>query len=213
MVLPNDFPAWFTQFLDEQLAEVPTFDEQPSYDIDNLSIAYIRLWSVYETYTKILNRLYEKRCALKEIDARIIQAEQVVADAAAWVLNAKKVSSSYLASIRFGDSIDIEESVTKLTAQVKTINVSKYSVRKSDIALMHLPSAKDIEKACVEIGLKDSGLGGLLLPSNSESKFYKTRNIIAHEGKSDIQLRNFILKRINPVREVVSIIKKHVDAT
>ena len=78
---------------------------------------------------------------------------------------------------------------------------------------MQLPSAKDIEKAGAEIGLKDSGLGSLLLPSNSDSKYYKTRNTIAHEVKSDIKLRNFILMRINPVKKVVCIIKKHVDAT
>ena len=129
-MLPNDYPAWFAEFLEEQMAEVPTFNEQPSYHIDNLSIAYIRLWSIYETYTKILNRLYEKRCALKEIDAKINQAEKIVADATAWVLSAKNISSSYSASMRLGNSIDIEENVSKLTVQIKTINVSKYSVRK-----------------------------------------------------------------------------------
>lgn len=51
-MLPHDFPDWFASFLSEQLAKVPTFDEQPAYDIDNLSIAYIRLWNIFETYIK-----------------------------------------------------------------------------------------------------------------------------------------------------------------
>ena len=212
-MLPKDFPEWFADFLDEQLKEVPTFKEQPSYDIDNLSIAYIRLWSIYETYIKILHKLYEKRCVLKEIDAKIQQAENVATSANTWASNAKNVSAAYSASIRFGETINIDENVAKFTAQIKTITVSKYSVRKSDIALMTLPNGKDIDKASTEFGLNGSEISLLLHPSNSDSKFYKTRNTIAHEGKSDIQLRNFILKRINPLKEVVDAIKGYVNAT
>ena len=212
-MLPNDFPEWFSTFLEEQLGDVPTFREQPSYDIDNLTIAYIRLWSIFEIYIKILRKLHEKRSALKEINAKIKHAEEVASNVSAWITDAKKVASAYSDSIRSGAHIDIDENVAKLSAQIKTITVSKYSVRKSDIALMPLPTAKDIDKSCAEFEFNGSKLSNLLEPTNSESKFYKTRNTIAHEGKSDIQLRNFILMRINPLREVVDIIAGHLNAT
>jgi len=212
-VLPKDFPEWFPGFLNEQLKEVPTFKEQPSYHIDSLSISYIRLWSIYETYVKVLYKLYEKRCALKEIDAKIQQAEQVAINATEWASNAKKISSNYSKSIHYGDPIDNDINVTKFTAQIKTITVSKYSVRKSDIALMPLPSEKDINKASSEFGINGVEVSFLLSPSNSDSKFYKTRNTIAHEGRADIQLRNFILIRINPLKEVIHTIKNYINAT
>ena len=212
-MLPKDFPEWFAGFLEEQLAEVPTFREQPSYHIDNLSIAYIKLWSIYETYIKILQKLYEKRCALKEIDVKIQLSETAAKDIKNWTLEAKKVSAAYLTSMRSGKHIDIEDNIGKLTVNIKGITVSKYSVRKSDVALMALPNAKDIEKASVEFNLDGSEISHLLHPTNSESKFYKTRNIIAHEGKSDILLRNFILMRIDPLKEAVEAIKRYVDET
>ncbi|MBV1928382.1 MAG: hypothetical protein KUG81_02605 [Gammaproteobacteria bacterium] len=212
-MLPKDFPEWFSDFIDEQLEEVPTFKEQAPYNIDNLSIAYLRLWSIYETYIKILHKLYEKRCALKEIDAKIQQAENIAISANSWASNAKNISAAYLASIRFGEPINIDEKVVKFTAQIKTIPVRKYSVRKSDIALMPLPNGNDIDKASTEFGINGSEISLLLHPSNSDSRFYKTRNTIAHEGKSDIQLRNFIGKRINPLKEVVDTIKGYVNTT
>jgi len=212
-LLPKDFPEWFSSFLDEQLKEVPTFKEQSAYDIDNLSIAYIRLWSIYEVYVKVLKTLYEKRCDLKEIEAKIEKAENIVVSANVWVSDARNISLAYSKSIRFGESINIEENVSAFSAQIKTIPVKKYSVRKSDIAPMRLPTAKEIDKASSAFGFNGVEISHLLLPINSKSKFYKTRNTIAHEGKSDIQLRSFIINRINPVKEVVETIRRYVNAT
>jgi len=211
-VLPQDFPDWFTVFINEQLAEVPTFNEQPAYDIDNLSITYIRLWSIFETYIKIICKLHEKRSALKEINAKIEQAKHIAKKAKLWIDSAQEVSSAYSASVHSGDIIKIDENVTKFTAQIKSITVTKYSMRKSDIALMKLPDAKAVEKASSEFDLEGSDISHLLHPTNSESKFYKTRNTIAHEGRSDIQLRNFITRRIDPLRNVVNIIEGYTNA-
>ena len=212
-MLPNDFPNWFPEFVNEQLAKVPTFQEQQSYDIDNLSIAYIRLWSVFEIYIKILVRLTEKRSAKKEIDARIKKAEQIASNLRDWIASAKIVSNEYEASIQLGKVIDVEKNIGKFAGQIKSVSVEKFTVRKSDISSTRLPSAKDIEKACAEFSLKCSELTSLLQPTNSESKFYKTRNMIAHEGKSDIQERNFIVRRINPLRTTVVAIGRHLSTT
>ena len=212
-MLPNDFPEWFACFLKEQLSQVPTFNEQPSYDIDNLAIAYIKLWSVFEIYIKVLVKLHQKRGALKEVDAKIKQAERIIENANNWVASAKELSDSYSASIRSGTVIDVDKNLGKFSSQIKATSVSKYTMRKSDIVLMSLPNAKEIEKASAEFQLDCLELSNLLRPTNSESKFYKTRNTIAHEGKSDIQLRNFIIKRIIPLKKVVDIIKNYVEVT
>ncbi|PHS26410.1 MAG: hypothetical protein COA83_03395 [Methylophaga sp.] len=158
-------------------------------------------------------KLYEKRSALKEINAKIEQAEHIAKNAKSWIASTQEISSAYSASIRFGETINIDENGTKFTAQIKSITVSKYSMRKSDIALMTLPNAKAIEKASSEFSLKGADISHLLHPSNSESKFYKTRNTIAHEGKSDIQLRNFITRRIDPLKNVVNTIEGYINAT
>ena len=91
-------------------------------------------------------KLYEKRSALKEINAKIEQAEHIAKNAKSWIASTQEISSAYSASIRFGETINIDENGTKFTAQIKSITVSKYSMRKSDIALMTLPNAKAIEK-------------------------------------------------------------------
>jgi len=212
-VLPNDFPDWFSEFVNKQLADVPIFQDEQSYDINDLSISYIRLWSVFEIYIKILVRLNEKRSAKKKIDARINQAEKIASNLKDWVANARIVSSKYEASIQLGKAIDIEKNIGKFTGQIKPISVDKFTVRKSDISSTRLPSAKDIEKACAEFSLNCSELTLLLKPTNSESKFYKTRNTIAHEGRSDIQERNFLAKRINPLRSAVDAIERHLSTT
>ena len=105
------------------------------------------------------------------------------------------------------------DNIKKETINLKAIKATKYSVEKRDIALMKLPSKEDFEKACVFLGVGQKKISSVLKPKNSESVFYKTRNAIAHEGKSDIMLTNFILIRINPVKEVVSEIILHANKT
>lgn len=212
-MLPKDFPEWFSGFITAQLQEIPTFTEQPTYDIDNLTIAYIKLWSVYEIYIKILYKLFEKRCALKEITVKIEEARLMLDNAHSWISDAKEVSAAYSESIRLGKRINIEHGVKKLSSNFKAIAANKYSTRKSDIVLMKLPTAKDIEKASEEFGLDGKRISHLLHPSNSESRYYKTRNTIAHEGKSDIELSNFIRLRINPMKDVVNLIQEQMNAT
>ena len=208
-----DFPDWFQPFLQEQMKEVPDFTEQESYHIDNLMLAYIKLWGIVEAYSKIIYRLYEKRTHLKEIEPLLNEVKRHKENLIKWEQSVSILIAKYTENISTGTVPIASDNIKKETINLRAIKATKFSVEKRDIALMKLPSKEDFEKAYVFLGIGQNNISSVLKPKNSESVFYKTRNSIAHEGKSDIALKNFILIRINPVKEVVSEIILHANKT
>lgn len=208
-----DFPNWFKPFLQEQIKEVPDFTEQESYHIDNLMLAYIKLWGVIEAYSKIIYRLYEKRTNLKEVEPLLNEVKRHKETLIKWEKSVSILIAQYTKNISTGTEAITADNIKKENIDLKAIKATKYSVEKRDIALMKLPSKEDFEKACKFLGVDQKNISSLLKPKSSESVFYKTRNSIAHEGKSDIVFKNFILIRINPVKEAVSEIVLHSNKT
>lgn len=208
-----DFPDWFQPFLQEQLKDVPDFTEQESYHIDNLMLAYIKLWGVVEAYSKIIYRLYEKRTNLKEVEPLLNEVKRNKDNLVKWEQSVSILIAQYKENISTGTVAITADGIKKETINLKAIKATKFSVEKRDIALMKLPSKEDFERACIFLGIHQKNISSVLKPKNSESVFYKTRNSIAHEGKSDIVFKNFILIRINPVKEVVSEIILHANKT
>ncbi|MEJ1414258.1 MAG: hypothetical protein RPU13_13480 [Candidatus Sedimenticola sp. (ex Thyasira tokunagai)] len=195
------------------MKEVPDFTEQKSYHIDNLMLAYIKLWGIVEAYSKIIYRLYEKRTNLKELEPLLNEVKRHKENLIKWEQSVSILIGQYTENISTGTVAITADNIKKEAINLKAIKVTKYSVEKRDISLMKLPSKEDFEKACVFLGVGQKNISSVLKPKNGESVFYKTRNSIAHEGKSDIVLKNFILIRIDPVKEVVSEIILHANKT
>jgi len=195
------------------MKEVPDFTEQESYHIDNLMLAYIKLWGIVEAYSKIIYRLYEKRTHLKEIEPLLNEVKRHKENLIKWEQSVSILIAQYTENISTGTVPIASDNIKRETINLRAIKATKFSVEKRDIALMKLPSKEDFEKAYVFLGIGQNNISSVLKPKNGGSVFYKTRNSIAHEGKSDIALKNFILIRINPVKEVVSEIILHANKT
>ena len=182
----EDFPKWFDKFYLEQLQEVPSFEEQSTYDIDNLNIAYIRLWSIIEIFSKIIYRLYEKRCNTKELTALENEVRQHLEGIAEYLDKIELAVQQYTSSESGElDSITFE-GISKRSYILKPVKPVKYSVEKRDLASYSLPTKDKFEKACKSMNLRCPTVASLLKPDGGESKYYSTRNSIAHEGKPDI---------------------------
>jgi len=170
-------------------------------------LAYIKLWGIVEIYSKIIYRLYEKRTHLKELEPLLNEVKTHRENLIRWEQSVSMLISQYTENISSGAVSINSGAIKKETINLKSIKATKFSVEKRDISLMKLPSKEDFEKACEFLDISQKGISSVLKPKNGESIFYKTRNSIAHDGKSDILFRNFILHRINPLKKVTSEIK------
>ena len=206
-----DFPDWFQVFLEEQIKNTPCLTEQQdahNYNLDSLMIAYVSLWGVIEAFSKIIVRLYEKRVNLKEIEAQLKEAENYKTTINDWSKSLSALIEQYRENIKNGMTLITASDEPKKIINIKPIKATKYSVEKKDVALMKLPSKDEFDETCLFLKIQLPGLSVLLKSKSADSIYYKTRNSIAHEGKSDIEHKNFIRIRIKPVQQAMLQIKE-----
>jgi hypothetical protein len=200
-----DFPDWFEQRLVEQLVEIK-FDS-----IEASMLSYIKLWGLVESFTKIIMKLYEKRCHLKELKPIIqnIAEARVKLDVYSGQLD--EHIRQYSQSISANQAITLNDDITSLGIKLKRHEVSKFSTEAKDLAPQKLPNKEDFEKASNSLNVKLNLVAELLKPKAGKSRYYDTRNLIAHEGKLDLQPENFYRIRIEPLMNAINEIKLLVE--
>ncbi|MDO6718697.1 hypothetical protein Q4575_04755 [Psychrosphaera sp. 1_MG-2023] len=196
-----DFPEWFESHLSEQLCSVSFESTSDSM------ISYIKLWGLIEIFTKIIVKLYEKRCHIKELEPLRRDICKAQAELKVYSESLENFISQYQQSISYNEAINLSEDIAKVSISLKRLSVNKFSTKAKDIAPQPLPNQEDFERASNYLGLETELIGKLLKPKGKQSKYYDTRNLIAHEGKIDIKPDNLFNLRIQPIKTAVEQIR------
>lgn len=206
----RDFPRWFETFFNEQTDGIQCRSEYFSaMPMPQLQITYIKLWSVIESFAKIVFLLAEKRHCLKELSPEINRIETIQAQLKQYQHDVHAALSFYQQSID-ADSARNTDALTDIAAvkiDFKRRELKQFSVDKSVIFKEKLPNKRVMDKALSTLELKVVGFSDVLNVGSKNSSYYQTRNQIAHEGKSDISATTLIEKRIMPLLTVIKQIK------
>lgn len=206
----RDFPRWFEIFFNEQTDGIQCRSEFFSaMPMPQLQITYIKLWSVIESFAKIVLLLAEKRHCLKELSPEIKRIETIQAQLKQYQLDMHAAMSFYQQSID-ADSARNTDALTDIAAvkiDFKRRELKQFSVEKSVVFKEKLPNKSVMDKALSTLELKVAGFSDVLNDGSKNSSYYQTRNQIAHEGKSDISAATLIDNRIMPLLTVIKQIK------
>ncbi|WP_372930646.1 hypothetical protein [Shewanella putrefaciens] len=206
----RDFPRWFEVFFNEQTDGVECHSEYFSaMPMPQLQITYIKLWSVIESFAKIVFLLAGKRHFAKELSPEIEKIESIQTRLDQYKNDVLAALSFYQQSID-ADSARNTDALTDIDAvkiDLKRRELKQFSVDKSVVFKEKLPNKTVMDKALSTLKLNVAGFSELLNDGSKISNYYQTRNQIAHEGKSDISATTLIDKRIMPLLTVIKKIK------
>lgn len=200
-----DFPDWFKQCLVEQLVKIKLDSIEASM------LSYIKLWGLIESFTKIIMKLYEKRCHLKELEPIIQNIAETKLKLDVYSGQLDEYIRQCSQSISANQAITLSDGIASLGIKLKRQEVSKFSTEAKDLAPQKLPNKEEFEKALNSLNLKFDLVVDLLKPKAGKSRFYDTRNQIAHEGKLDLQPENLYHLRIEPVMNAIDEIKLLIE--
>lgn len=206
----RDFPHWFETFFNDQLSGIKChadyFSAMPE---PQLQITYIKLWSVIESFAKIVFLLAEKRHFAKELSPEIKRIETIQTQLKQYKNDVLTAMSFYQQSID-ADSARNTDTLTDIAAvkiEFKRRELKQFSVRKSVVFKEKLPNKTVMDKVLSTLNINVSRISELLNEGTTPSSCYKTRNQIAHEGKADITAETLIDSRIMPLLTVINEIK------
>ncbi|MGL4937088.1 hypothetical protein [Shewanella sp.] len=210
----HDFPRWFENFFNEQADGIQCRSEYFSaMPMAQLQITYIKLWSVIESFAKIVFLLAEKRHCLKELSPEINRIERIQTQLERYKNDVHAALNFYQQSIN-ADSTRNTDALTDIAAvkiDFKRRELKQFSVDKSVVFKEKLPNKTVMDKALSTLELKVVGFSDVLNDGSKNSNYYTTRNHIAHEGKSDITAAALIEKRIMPLLTVIKQIKDYLE--
>lgn len=206
----RDFPCWFEIFFHEQIRGIECHSEYFSVmPIEQLQITYIKLWSVIESFSKIIKILAEKRNFLKELTPEIKRVEGIQTKLEQYKNDVLAAISFYQQSIDANSESNSRSltAIAAVTINFKRYEMKQFAVEKSVVFKEKLPNKAEMNKALSTLKLNIAGFSDLLNEGGRASSYYQTRNQIAHEGKSDISATTLIDKRIMPLLAVIKQIK------
>lgn len=206
----RDFPRWFGIFFNEQTDGLQCRSEYFSaMPIPQLQITYIKLWSVIESFAKIVFLLAEKRHCLKELSPEIQRIETIQTQLKQYQNDVLAAMSFYQQSIDVNSELNADglKAITAVKGDFKRRELKQFSVDKSVVFKEKLPNKTVMDKALSTLELNVVGFSDVLNDGSKNSIYYQTRNQIAHEGKSDISATTLIDKRIMPLLTVIKQIK------
>lgn len=205
-----DFPRWFEIFFNEQTDGIQCRSEYfLAMPMPQLQITYIKLWSVIESFAKIIFLLAEKRHCLKELAPEIQRIETIQTQLKQYQNDVLAAMSFYQQSIDANSVLnaDVLKAITAVKGDFKRRELKQFSVDKSVVFKEKLPNKAMMDKALSTLELNVAGFSDALNDGSKNSSYYQTRNQIAHEGKSDISATTLIDKRIMPLLTVIKKIK------
>ncbi|MGE6381242.1 hypothetical protein ACQKCO_06355 [Shewanella baltica] len=206
----RDFPRWFEFFFNEQTDGVECHSEYFSaMPMPQLQITYIKLWSVIESFAKIVWLLAEKRHCLKELAPEIKRIETIQTQLKQYQNDVLTAMSFYQQSIDANSVLNADDlkAITAVKGDFKRRELKQFSVDKSVVFKEKLPNKAMMDKALSTLELNVAGFSDVLNDGSKNSIYYQTRNHIAHEGKADIKAAALINKRIMPLLTVINEIK------
>lgn len=206
----RDFPRWFETFFNEQLSGIEYHAEYFSaMPVPELQITYIKLWSVIESFAKIAFLLAEKRHYLNELRPEIKRLEDIQTKIEKYKNDVLAAIDFYQSSIEANNEVNVNKptDIAFFKINFKRREFKQYSVHKSVVFKEKLPNKAEMDKALSTLALEVAGFADVLNDGDKASSFYKTRNQIAHEGKSDILAITLINERIMLLLKVIEQIK------
>lgn len=206
----RDFPHWFETFFNEQLSAIECHVEYfSSMPLPQLQITYIRLWSVIESFSKIVFLLAEKRHCVKELSPEIDRIKIIQTRLEQYKIDVLAALRFYQQSIDAASARNTEvlTDIAAVKIDFKRREFKQFSVDKSVVFKEKLPNKSVMDKAFSILEFNVAGFSDLLNDGSKNSKYYQTRNQIAHEGKADITAESLINKRIMPLLTVINEIK------
>ncbi|MDY0269988.1 hypothetical protein [Trichloromonas sp.] len=200
----KDFPAWFLGFAEGQLAGYLHFGAAHHDEtIEQLQIAYIKIWSVVEIFSKIIIILADKRTTTKELKPLVENIKRHREKLDEYEKGLIEIISFHESSINDSETNQFKiNDVANLKIDLKKISSKKFSVSKSDVFKPALPKKNDLDKAIKVLNIDPPKFSDFLNAADKESKFYTTRNKIAHEGTVDLKKENFIKERLLPILQI-----------
>jgi len=210
----NDFPGWFNDYSKEQLKECDDDGGCFTNDsLEELQIAYIKIWSVIEIFSKIIIILAEKRAHLKEIKPVLDNIKQYRSALDSYENSLIEIISHHESSIDGActKQFDIKD-VPVFNKTLKKISGKKFSVSKNVVFKPALPKKDDIDKAIKILDIYPPQFSDFLNAADKESKFYTTRNKIAHEGNIDIKKESFVKERLIPILQISRGIRDYINS-
>lgn len=192
----NDFPDWFVSFSTEQLeslkSDISLLEQKP---LPELQIDYLKVWSVIESFSKIVVTLAEKRNFLKDLKPQMKVIEQKTSELAQIKQELQKAIRYYESSID-GQLIDWEvDAIRAFPKGVKKKDCKKFSVDKNIVFRATLPNRATTEKSLQALEFGVMKFCSVVNQGTNGSKYYSTRNKIAHEGIIDVEPITFIKDR------------------
>jgi len=209
------YPNWLQDEIYDKLKniDISTFSLQNE---NELAITYLICWSVIEVFSKFIHVVYERKNHAEELRKKI----EVFRDSLETSLKKFQMLESDLDEIvnfysnPFEPAKELPAPVTlkELNVKLQDIICSKvFSTEKPVLASnKRLPSKSESAKAVEILNVKSTKFLDLLKVGKSQSKYYTTRNHIAHEGKIDIQKNTLVKDRIIPVLNAATEIRNEI---
>ncbi|MER0215591.1 MAG: hypothetical protein DU481_05205 [Nitrosomonas sp.] len=199
------YPEWLKNDINELLNKVDSAVLH-SQNADELSVTYLRCWAVIELFTKVTHTMLEKREYAEEIKNKISTTKDSL-EKSLLEFNMREAELEKIVSYYFNKDVIPSEipkkvKLSDLSTKISDIDCQKkFSFEKAAISTnKRLPSKSDATKMVEKLHIKSRQFLGLLKDDGkSQSKYYITRNHIAHEGKLDISPDTLIKDRIMPV--------------
>lgn len=198
------YPEWLKNDINELLNKVDP-SVLHSHSADELSVTYLRCWAVIELFTKVTHTMFEKREYAEDIKNRILKIkdslEKSLLEFNMREAELEKIVSYYLNKDGVSSEIPKKVTLCDLSTKISDIDCHKqFSLDKATLsANKRLPSKSDATIMVEKLPIKSRQFLDLLKDGKTQSKYYITRNHIAHEGKLDIKPDTLIKDRIVPV--------------
>jgi len=201
----KDFPDWFIEFANEQLKDFPKNVSAEYFEnksIGEVQIEYIKVWSVVETFAKIIRILADKRSYLLEIQPKLEQLAIAKTEFDEFADKLGKLIKFYKDDLR-GEKSSLQfTKIQALKKNIKAIECTKFSTSKNVIVKMTLPNKQEIEKSLRILSIRPPKFCEFLNANGQQTQYYETRNNIAHSGFAGITKQTLIKNRLLPVMQM-----------
>ena len=211
----KDFPGWFVDFVNKQLCDYEDADECfENMTLAELQVAYIKIWSVIEGFAKITHILASKRNFLRELEPEIDTIKSLKQKLTDYENKLKDVVDFHRQSIG-GTNKNVSlnfDAINAVKIELKKKKSIKFSVAKNVVFKGKLPNKENIDEAFKGLGLDIPEFSALLNNDGKPSKFYTTRNKIAHEGAVVVQIKTLKNERLLPILAMAKKIEAYIEA-